>query len=457
MLADMASPEDIDLSALPPALRAAFEAERAARRALEAEVAALAERNRRLDHLVQELRQAVYGKRSEKLTADERQLSFEDLEAAVAEVESSPVGAKSGWAATPASARRSIGRLPPDLPRIERVIEPETTACPCGCGEMARIGEGRSERLDIVPARVRVLVTIRPRYACRRCKGAVVQAPAPARLIEGGLPTEATLAHVLVSKYADHLPLYRQAQILARSGVDLDRSTLAAWVGKAAFHLGPIVDWMAEDLKRGDRLFMDETPAPVLDPGRGRTKTGYLWALARDDRRWGGADPPSVVYAYAPGRSAEHAERILRGFTGVLQVDGYAAYKTVSKGRPSDAPLRLAHCWAHGRRKLREVFDRDASPIAEEGLRRIAELYKIEAEVRGQDADARRAARQDRSAPLVDAFRVWLDAARARVSAKSRVGEKLAYFARHWDGLIRFLDDGRIEMDTNPVENAIRP
>ena len=449
----MSAPENSALTALC----AELEAERAARRALEAEVAALAERNRRLDHLVRELNQLVYGRKSEKLTIDERQLSFEDLEAAVAEVESSPVGAKPGRAATPASARRNIGRLPEYLPRIEEVLEPKSIDCPCGCGEMARIGEDRAERVDIVPARVRVLVTIRPRYACRRCKGAVVQAPAPARLIEGGLPTEATLAHVLVSKFADHLPLYRQAQILARSGVDLDRSTLAAWVGKAAFHLGPIVERMAEELKRGDRLFMDETPAPVLDPGRGRTKTGYLWALARDDRRWGGADPPAVVYAYAPGRGAEHAERLLKGFTGVLQVDGYAAYKTVSKGRPSDAPLRLAHCWAHGRRKLREVFDRDASPIAEEGLRRIAELYKIEAEIRGQGADARRAARQDRSAPLVDAFRVWLDAARARVSAKSRVGEKLAYFARHRDGLSLFLEDGRIEMDTNPVENAIRP
>ena len=453
----MAPPEDIDLSALPPALRAAFEAERATRLKLEAEMAALAERNRRLDHLVRELRQAIYGKRSEKLAADERQLSFEDLETAISEVEAAPAGAKPARAATPAAARRNIGRLPADLPRIERVIEPESTLCPCGCGEMARIGEDRSERLDIIPAQLRAIVTIRPRYACRRCKGAVAQAPAPARLIEGGLPTEAALAHVLVAKYADHLPLYRQAQILARSGVELDRSTLAGWVGKAAFHLGPIVERMAEELKRGDRLFMDETPAPVLDPGRGKTKTGYLWALARDDRRWGGADPPAVVYGYAPGRGAEHAERLLHGFAGVLQVDGYAAYKTVSRGRGPEAPLRLAHCWAHGRRKLREVFDRDASPIAEEGLRRIAELYAVEAEIRGQGADARFAARQARSVPLVEAFRAWLDAARARVSAKSRVGEKLAYFARHWDGLVLFLGDGRIEMDTNPVENAIRP
>jgi transposase len=198
----------------------------------------------------------------------------------------------------------------------------------------------------------------------------------------------------------------------------------------------------------------------VLDPERGKTKTGYLWALARDDRRWGEVDPPAVVYAYATRHGAEHPQRIFDGFNGVLQVDGYAAYKTVGRGRGPDAPLRLAYCWAHGRRKLREVWGGDAFPIAEEGLRRIAELYEIEAEIRGQGADARLAARKARSAPLVATFCVWLDAARARVSAKSyaksRVGEKLSYFARHWDGLIMFLDDGRIEMDTNPVENAIR-
>ena len=456
----MSTSEDSSLTALTAltTLRAELEAERAARRALEAERAALAERNRRLDHLVRELRQALYGRKSEKLTADERQLAFEDLETAVAEVEVAPTEARTArTASTPAHAQRNIGRLPADLPRIERVVEPRSTLCPCGCGEMARIGEDRTERLDIIPAQLRVIVTVRPRYACRRCKSAVVQAQAPARLIEGGLPTEALIAHVLVSKYADHLPLYRQAQIFARSGVTLDRSTLAGWVGKAAFHLGPIVDRMTAELKRSERLFMDETPAPVLDPGRGKTKTGYLWALARDDRRWGGADPPAVVYAYAPGRGAEHPQRILDGFSGVLQVDGYAAYKAVSRGRGPDAPLRLAHCWAHGRRKLREVFDSDASPIAAEGLRRIAELYAIEAEIRGLGADARVAARKARSASLVAAFRAWLDAARARVSAKSRVGEKLGYFAGHWDGLILFLDDGRVEMDTNPVENAIRP
>lgn len=452
-------PAEIDLSVLPPEVRAAFEVERALRLALEADVAALAEHNRRLEHLVAEFQQVLYGKRSEKLSEDERQLAFEDLETAVAAAEE----AKTRASATPPASRparvgvkRNQGRFPQDLPRIEHVIEPASTLCPCGCGEMARIGEDRVERLDVVPAQFRALVTIRPKYACRRCAGAVAQAAAT-HLIEGALPTEQLIAHVLVSKYADHLPLYRQSQIYARAGLELSRSMLADWVGKAAFHLAPIVARMAEALKRSTKLFLDETTAPVLDPGRGRTKTGYLWALARDDRRWSGADPPGVVYHYAPGRGAEHAATVLDGFAGVLQVDGYRAYKTERDARGGNRRLVLAHCWAHGRRKLREIFDRDASPTAEEGLRRIAELYAIEADIAGMSPEARRTVRQARAKPLVEGFAAWLAGARARVSARSRMGEKLAYFANHWEGLTVYLDDGRVEMDSNAVENLIRP
>jgi len=454
------TPAELDISALPSEIRAAFEAERTRRLALEADVAALAEHNRRLEHLVAEFRQVLYGKRSEKLSEDERQLAFEDLETAVAAAEE----AKAQASATPSASRparagvkRNQGRLPAELPRIERVIEPASILCPCGCGEMTRIGEDRVERLDVIPAQFRALVTIRPKYACRRCAGAITQAPAPAHLIEGALPTERLIAHVLVSKYADHLPLHRQSQIFARAGIELNRSTLADWVGKAAFHLAPIVAHMARALKRSTKLFLDETTAPVLAPGRGRTKTGYLWALARDDRRWGGADPPGVVYHYAPGRGAEHAGKVLDGFVGTLQVDGYRAYKTERDARGGNRRLVLAHCWAHGRRKLREIFDRDGSPLAEDGLRRIAELYAIEAAVAGMTPEARRAARQARAKPLVEAFAIWLAGARARVSPRSRMGEKLAYFANHWEGLTVFLDDGRVEMDSNAVENMIRP
>jgi len=346
----------IDLSALP-------EDQRDAVAALLSETASLKEIVRRLEHLVAELNHVVHGKKSEKLSRDDRQLAFEDLEAAVAEVEAQK-DAQAPADETPrrkmSPAKRNRGNLPADLPRIEQIIEPDSLMCPCGCGQMHRIGEDRTERLDIVPAQLRVIATVRPKYACRVCTDGVTQAPAPAALIEGGLPTEGAIAHVLVSKYADHLPLFRQSQILARSGINIHRSTLADWVGVAAFHLRPVVDRLAEHLKASTKLFMDETTAPILDPGRGRTKTGFLWALARDDRGWGGVDPPGVVFFYAPDRGGQNAETFLRGFDGILQLDGYQGYNRLTRpSRKGGDPIRVAHCWAHARRKLKEVFDRD--------------------------------------------------------------------------------------------------
>jgi transposase len=441
----------IDLSAIP-------EAQREAVAAVLRERDVLREANRRLEHLVAEFNHLVHGKRSEKLSEDERQLAFEDLEAAVAEANEQKEAQAPSDPRPRRAAKRNRGNLPQDLPRIERVIEPDSLQCPCGCGQMHKIGEDRTERLDIVPAQLRVIVTVRPKYACRACTDGVRQASAPAALIEGGLPTEGAIAHVLVGKYADHLPLYRQSQILARSGIDIHRSTLADWVGVAAFHLGPVVDRLAEHLKTSTKLFMDETTAPVLDPGRGRTKTGFLWALARDDRGWSGDDPPGVVYFYAPGRGGENAETFLAGFDGILQVDGYTGYNRLTRlSRKGGEPIRMAYCWAHARRKLKEVFDRDGSEIAAEGLRRIAELYKIEADIRSMAPEQRLSARQARTALLVAAFGEWLQEQRLRISAKSRLGEKLAYIHRHWGGLQTFLHDGRVEIDSNGVENLMRP
>ncbi len=450
----MPSPLPIDFESLTGAQRDVFDV-------LLRQVAELEELARRQEALIKELRHALRGKRSEKLSEDERQLSFEDLEIAVADVEAAQAERKTPDCPRDRKkppANRNLGNLPKTLPRIEQVIEPESTDCPCGCGQMHRIGEERSERLDIIPAQLRVIVTVRPKYACRACTDGITQAPAPAHLIEGGLPSEGAIAHILVAKYGDHCPLYRQSQILARSGIDIHRSTLAGWVGKAAFHLTPVVERLGEHLKTSSKLFMDETTAPVLDPGRGRTKTGYLWALARDDRAWGGDDPPGVVYHYAPGRGGDHAETFLKGFDGILQIDGYAGYNRLAKPeRKGGEPVRFAYCWAHCRRKLREIFDRDGSEIAAEGLRRIALLYAIEAEIRGLAEDQRLVIRQARSAPLVADFEIWLAEQRARVSAKSRLGDKLGYIARHWGGLQTFLEDGRVEIDSNCVENLIRP
>jgi len=413
----------------------------------------------RQEHLIAELRHARFGKKSEKLCEDERQLAFEDLEVAVAETQEAidqqptPEGKPRRKA-----ARRNRGHLPASLPRIEQVIEPENKVCTCGCTTLVAIGEDRSERLDVIPAQFRVLVTVRPRYACTRCDAGILQAPAPPHLIEGGLPTEALMAHVAVAKYADHLPLYRQSQIYARAGIDLDRSTLASWCGVTAFNIKPVVDRMLVHIKTARHLFMDETRAPVLDPGAGKTKTGYLWALARDGRGWGETGPLVVVFTYGDSRAGAHAMAILHGFDGILQVDGYTGYDALTRqGRTGGKPVQLAYCWAHARRKLHEVYQRDGSPIAAEGIRRIAQLYKIEADIRGKAPDERLAVRQTQTAPLVAEFRQWLTQHRERVSPKSRLGEKLGYIHRHWDGLVLFLTDGRIEMDTNPVENRIRP
>ena len=410
----------------------------------------------RLEKLLADFKRALFGHRSEKSDPEQYELALEDIETAIAAIhaEDEAVDPPKSSPAKPRNANR--GSLPKHLPRIEEVIEPDTQICVCG-GGLHCIGEDVSERLDVIPAQFRVIITRRPKYACRSCSNGVVQAPAPARLIAGGMPTEATVAHVLVCKYADHLPLYRQAQIYSRQGIDLDRSTLAAWVGRAAYELKPVFNALIADLKRSQKLFMDETRAPVLDPKAGKTKTGYFWALARDDRPWDGAAAPGVAFTYAPGRSGQYANDILQGFAGVLQVDGYAGYNRLIQPDRTGPAIQLSYCWAHARRKLFEVAHNSTAPIAEDGLKRIAELYKIEAAIKGMPADARLAIRQDQSAPKIAAFETWLSHYSARASAKSPLGEALKYITKYWTGLCLFIADGRIELDNNPVERTIRP
>lgn len=423
---------------------------------LKALLLAAHDRNARLERLVLAFKQALFGRKSEKLDPDQFELALEDIETGISAIEAE----KEADPGVPVTSKRpraaNRGSLPKHLPRIEVIVEPDTTVCDCG-SDLHVIGEDVSEQLDIIPAQFRVIVTRRPRYGCRACEGSVIQAPAPARLIPGGMPTEATIAHILVGKYADHLPLYRQAQIFSRQGIDLDRSTLGHWVGRAAFELRPVFDCLLTNLKRSSKLFMDETRAPVLDPGRRRTKTGYFWSLARDDRPWGGADPPGVVYCYAPGRGGNHAEAILSGFAGVLQVDGYQGYNRLIGQDRAEGTIQLAYCWAHARRKLHEIAKGGSAPIAEEGLKRIAELYRIEQNIRGLPPAERLRVRQAEATPKVDAFGNWVEEQRARVSAKSDLGQALRYIFKLWGGLRLYLEDGRVEMDTNAVERAIRP
>ena len=416
----------------------------------------LAERARaeRLEQIIKEMQRHRFGRRAETLPEDQMLLGLEEAEQVAADGEAESEKAAPAERGHRAAKRRmNRGSLSAHLPRIEMVVDIEDRTCPCCQGVLHRIGEDRSERLDIIPAQLRVLVVRRPKYACRACEELVVQAPAPSRLIEGGLPTEATVAHVLVSKYADHLPLYRQAQIYARQGISLDRSTLADWVGRAAWLLRPVHERLLLKLKGSTKLFADETTAPVLDPGRGRTKTGQLWAYARDDRPWGGTDPPGVVYVYAPDRKAERPIAHLAGFKGVLQVDGYGGYRVLAER----GDVRLAFCWAHVRRRFYELAAAGPAPIASEALTRIAKLYAVEKDIRGRGADERRDLRQEKSRPILDEFEPWLYAKLDLISQKTKLAEAIRYALSRWDGLTRFIDDGAIEIDSNVVERAIRP
>ena len=452
-VSEIAPQRPIDIEVLH-ALLAATRAERDA---------AIAERDQalsqidRLRHLLRQLQRAQFGRRSEKLDSDQLLLALEDIEQAIAANEAAD-DKKDAVAAKARAEKRRVNRgaLPAHLPRVDVTIEPEDMNCPCCREPMHVIGEETSKRLDVIPAQFRVIVTHRPKYACRSCEQAVVQAPAPERLIKGGLPTEAMVAYVLVAKFAWHLPLYRQAQMLFAQGIDIKRAILAFWAGYAAAELMPLYLRLRELILGSAKIAVDETVVPVLDPGRGCTKKGYFWAIARDDRPWGGTDPPAVAYSYAPGRGAVHALKLLEHYRGIVQCDGYAAYKTVADAACGEG-ITLAFCWAHLRRRFFDIAKDGPTPIASEALERIAKLYVIEKTIRGQSAGERRAVRQERSKPLVLALRAWFEQQLARVSAKSLIAEAIRYALHHWDGLTRFLDDGRIELDTNIVERNIRP
>ena len=451
MLLEADLPDDMQ------ALRAIIIAQDEKRVALEAQVVAITAAQAeadveiaRLTAIIQAFQRHRFGARSEKLDNDQFELVLEELDAALSLVQAGLEAVASAPRGSP-GRKGNRGSLPAHFERVERVIDIENKACSCCGGALHVIGEDFTERLDVVPATFRVLVTRRPRYGCRHCGDGVTQAPAPAHIIERGIPTEALVAHVLVSKYADHLPLYRQSQIYARQGVHLDRSTLSDWVGRAAWWLSPLRDHLFATLKQSTKLFADETTAKVLDPGRGRTKVGQFWTYARDDRPWGGSAPPAVVYRYAPDRKADRPLEHLDGFSGVLQVDGYAGYERLGRR----GGVQLAFCWAHVRRGFFELAD--TAPIAREALTRVAALYGVETEIRGRPAGERRSVRQVRSRPIIDDMKRFLDAKLAQLSRKSKLAEAIRYALSRWEGLTRFLDDGTVELDNNTVERAIRP
>ena len=394
------------------------------------------------------LRRDAYGASSERLARiDQLELQLEDLEETVA-------------AATPARAeapqRKPVRRpLPDHLPRHDVVHEPALAADACSCpacgGRLSRLGQDATEELEYVPASFRVVRHLRPKYACRSCEK-VHQAPMPSRPIERGRPGPGLLAQVLVAKYDDHLPLYRQSEIYAREGVELDRSTLADWVGRSAMLLQPLADAIGAHVMAASKLHADDTPVPVLDPGRGRTKTGRFWVYVRDDRPSGSSDPSAAFYRYSSDRKGERPREHLAAYAGVLQADAYAGFGELYRQNR----IVEAACWAHARRKIYDVYDATASPIAEATLTRIAALYEIEERVRGRPPDERRRLRQAEAVPRLKELRTWLDQQRARLPAKSKLAGAIRYSLSRWPALTLYADDGRIEIDNNAAERALR-
>ncbi len=415
--------------------------------------------NEKLLLILAEFKRALFGRRSEKLDPDQLQLIFDMTEAAAAATGEAG-SAQEERAAVAASkkprkpATRNRGMLPQHLPRIEIRIDVEDKTCPCG-GERHVIGETVTEMLDVVPAQYRVKRIVRVRYGCRICEEGVVQAPAPPRPVDGGIATEALLAAIAVAKFAYHLPLNRQLRMMKTQGIELDRSTMSLWIGKTAWWLRPLYALLLASILARPKIFCDETPMPVFAPGD--TRRCQFWAVAADDRPWDGPAPPAVAYAFATGRKTEHAEALLGTFTGVLQVDGYAAYKKLANTKREGTTVVLAFCLAHARRKFFEFHKATNSPIAFEALRQIAAIYGIEKRIRGMTAVERLAVRQAESKPLMEAFKTWAEDRLAEVSAKSPLASAIRYTLNHWDGLTVFLADGRVEVDNNTVERDMRP
>jgi len=402
--------------------------------------------NEKLRYQIAVLKRARFGRSSEGLDTQLEQLALklEDLETNLATIppELQPV-------TSPVHEKPVRRPLPADLPREQIVHRPECTCPDCG-GALQPAGEDVAEMLEWVPGRYKVIRHVRPKFACPACDK-LIQAPAPSRPIARGMAGAALLAHVLVSKYQDHLPLYRQSQIFERDGIDLDRSTLADWVGVASELLTPLVEALGRYVMAGTKVHADDTPVPVLSPGRGKTKQGRLWTYVRDDRPAGSTDPPAVLFRYSPDRKGEHPKAHLAHMRGVLQADGYAGFD-----RLYGEHIQEAACWAHARRYFYEVHVALKSPIAEQALQRIAALYAIEEQVRGRSPDERRTVRQAHAGALLAQLHTWLQQQLSQIPKKGKLAEAIRYALARWEALVRYCNDGHLEIDNNAAERALR-
>jgi transposase len=417
----------------------------------------LISREREIEHLqllLAKLHRMQFGRKSEKLQRqiEQLELRLEELESHRSEKECNAAEPASVIASsTPTATKPTRRALPDHLPRQTRRHEPKETVCPQCQGELRKLGEDVSEMLEYVPASFVVIRHVRTKLSCTKCD-CIVQAEAPSRPIERGVAGPGLLAHVLVSKYCDHLPLYRQSEMYARQDVELERSTLADWVGSTSRLLQPLVEALRRYVTAADKLHADDTPVPVLAPGQGKTKTGRLWTYVRDDRPAGDSAAPAVWFAYSPDRKGEHPERHLEKFRGTLQADAYAGFNQLyENGR-----IEQAACWAHVRRKFYDLEQAHASPVAREALVRIGALYGIEETIRGKPPDERRAVRQAQSKPLLDFLRQWFEATLSKLSRKSETTVAIRYALSRWDALTRYIEDGHIEIDNNAAERSLR-
>lgn len=426
------------------------------------------------------LRRERFGASSERIerVIAQLELALEEAEAASAETAApaapagepeaapeAPLGSDGATpASTPAPEKKKRRTLPPELPRREVVHAPADVCKTCGGHELRKVGESVTEVLEYIPGRFEVVRHVRPACSCRKCE-AMVQAPMPDLPIPRGMVGASFLAHIATAKFCDHLPLYRQAEIYARSGLDIDRGQLAEWLGHVAWLLRPLAELIAAHVMAGQVIHADDTPVPVLAPGAGKTKTGRQWVYLRDERPHAGPAPPAVLYRYTPDRKGEHCRAELARFVGWLHADGYAGFGRLYEieGARSAAPLqgppRVAEvaCWAHARRGFFDVYKSNGSAIAKEALDRIGALFDIERLIAGSPAERRRSVRQRMAKPRIDELGVWLDAQLQKIPGKSDLAGAIRYTRWRWHALCRYLDDGRLELSNNAAENQIRP
>ena len=412
----------------------------------------LRSRSGRIEHLklmVEKLRHMIFGTRSEKIVFKLEQLEFqlEEQETTQAEAEAAAERVSPAKGSKVGSGRKP---LPAHLQR-EVVTHVHEGDCCADCGsQLRKFGEDISEQLEYIPDSFKVIRHVRPKFSCSGCDR-VVEAPASSRPIERGLAGPGLLAHVLISKYSDHLPLYRQSEIYARQGVEISRSTLAGWVGAASDLIDPLVSAIQKHVLSGRKVHADDTPIPVLAPGSGKTKTGRLWTYVRDDRPGGEDTSPAVWFAYSEDRRGEHPRKHLENFKGALQADAYAGFHHLYGN-----DIYEAACWAHARRKFHEIHVVHASPTTTEALARIGALYAIEEEIRGKPVDLRLSVRQLRARPLLDGLRDWMEKARKSMSAKSETAGAIRYALSRWRALTRYTEDGLLEIDNSAAERALR-